>query len=262
MSTSGPDLDVRRRVVDGGLKSVVAALDVLDCFRDDEHLGVTEIGRRLGIGKSSAHRLLTSLVDRGFVQQDSQTGRYRLGLHLFELGQLAASRLGIRDRALPILQDLRRRTGCTIHLAVPTTNGNVVYIERLHGPGRSAEMATVAHSFPAHLTSSGKVIAAFDPVVAEARRNAGFPAWTSASIRDADEFDSVLDDARRLGIAINDQEVVCGMTAVGAPVRDHHGRARAAISLVATTEEVHGRVDSLGRLAIAAANQLSHDIRL
>jgi len=262
MSTSDTVFVRRRPAVDGGLKSVVTALDMLDCFRDVEQLGVTELATRLGIAKSTAHRLLTSLVDRGFVQRDPRTGRYLLGLRLFELGQLAAGRLGLREQALPVLQDLRQRTGCTIHLAVPAPNGNVVYIERLHGPGRVAAMASVGYGFPAHLTSSGKVIAAFDPAFAEVRRKAGFPTRTTSSIRDVAAFDSALEGVRRLGLAVNDQELLCGLTTVGAPVRDQQGRVHAAISLVATTTEVRARVDGLGRLAIAAAKQLSRDIHI
>lgn len=253
----GPDNS--RRAVGGGLKSVVAALDLLDCFRDAAQLGVTDVARQLGIAKSSAHRLLTSLCDRGFVRRDPETGRYQLGLHMFELGQLALARTPLRQHAMPILEDLRLRTGFTIHLAIPD-DANIIYIERLHGPGRSQQMANIANSFPAHVTSSGKVIAAFDPRVATARRNAGFPAWTQASIQNAGRFDHVLDEVRRRGFAINDQEVVDGFTAIGAPVLDQQGRAQAAISLVANAAELHGRVNSLGRLAVAAAARLSRDL--
>ncbi|ASW96796.1 hypothetical protein CKJ67_19855 [Mycobacterium intracellulare] len=105
------DLDDPRRPVDGGLKSVLIALDLLDSFRTADQLDVTELSKRLKISKSSAHRLLTSLCDRGFALRDPKTGRYQLGLHLHELGQLTISRLPIRLRAMPILEDLRHRTG-------------------------------------------------------------------------------------------------------------------------------------------------------
>ena len=253
------DVESAGRDVDGGLKSVLTALDLLDCFITDSQLGVTDLATRLNISKSSAHRLLTSLCDRGFTARDAQTGRYELGLHLNELGRLAVSRLPIRQRAMPILEDLRQRTGFTIHLAVPDT-ANVVYVERMHGPGRFHLMAGAARSAPVHVTSSGKAIAAFDPRVAKARRSAGFPLWTSASIDSVDRFDAALDESRRRGFAVNDQEAARGVSSVAAPVRDHTGRAVAAISMVATTPELQDRFESHGRLAIAAARQLAGNL--
>ncbi|MCC3313789.1 IclR family transcriptional regulator [Nocardia africana] len=259
MAPSNADHEDKRRTVEGGLKSVVAALDLLDCFREAESLGVTDVARQLGIGKSSAHRLLTSLCDRGYAVQDPRTGRYQLGLHVYELGQLAIGRSQIRQRAMPILEDLRRRTGFTIHLAVPE-RANIIYVERLHAPGRFRQMANVNYCLPAHLTSSGKAIAAFNPRVAQARRLAGFPPMTTASIHDVALFDAVLDDVRRRGFAVNDEEVMTGMTAVAAPVCDRSGVAHAAISLVATADELRDRVDSPGRLVVAAATKLARAV--
>lgn len=261
MAATNSHPEANRRPVDGGLKSVVAALDVLDCFHDAETLGVTDLARRLGIGKSSAHRLLTSLSDRGYVTRDAETGRYRLGLHVYALGQRSVSRVQIRQLAMPILENLCQRTGFTVHLAVPET-ANMIYVARLHAPGRFAQMADVAYSLPAHLTSSGKAIAAFDPGLADARRMAGFPAYTPSSIQDVDHYDVELSKVRRRGYAVNDGEVVAGMTAVAAPVRDRTGRARAAISLVGTTAELRPRIDSVGRLLISAATQLTRALTL
>src|SRR5450432_3230962 len=67
---------------DAGVKSVMSALDVLDCFAFDDELGVSDIARRLGVAKSTAHRLLTSLCARGLTEQNPETSQYRLGMHL------------------------------------------------------------------------------------------------------------------------------------------------------------------------------------
>lgn len=253
------DFERTRRGVDGGVQSVLTALDLLDCFRTDEQLGVTDVAARLNISKSSAHRLFTSLCDRGFAERDQTTGRYKLGLHLHELGQLAITRLPIRQTAMPILEDLRRRTGFTIHLGVPDT-ANVMYIERMHGPGRFQTMAGITCCIPVHLTSSGKAIAAFDPLVANARRVAGFPAWTPKSINDVVGFDAELEETRRRGFAVNEQEAACGFSSVAAPIRDGTGRAVAALSLVASTRELQDRLESHGRLVLAAARHLASNL--
>lgn len=254
---TNPDRD--RRTVDGGLRSVVNALDLLECFQFDEQLGVTDLAERLSIAKSSAHRLLTSLCDRGFAERDPKTGRYQLGLRLHELGQLAANRVPIRPAARPILEDLARRTGYTVHLALPDDE-NVIYIERIHGPGRFETMSRVGIRVPVHLCSSGKTIAAFDPLVANARRVAGFPSWTSASIHDLAGFNAALEQIRRRGFAVNAQEAVSGLTSVAAPVRNRTGRAVAAISMLATTPELEGRIESVARLATLAARRLADNL--
>lgn len=259
MGSSMPHTGVLGEPVDGGLKSVSSALDVLTCFENDHELGITDIARRLGVAKSTAHRLVTTLCARGFVERNPETGCYRLGLRLFELGQLSVQRSRLRRAALPLLEDLRARTGHTIHLAVPD-GADVIYVERLHSHRGLQLLGEVGRRFPAHITASGKVLAAFDPQFAKARRAAGFPPWTSCAIKTAARYDAVLAEARRTGFAVNDEEVVRGLTTVAAPVRDHTGRARAAISIVAPTRDLGGMVGTQARLVTAAAGRLARDL--
>ena len=112
------------------LKSVGTALDVLECFAADTELGVSDIARRLGIAKSTAHRVLTTLGSRGMVEQNPDNGQYRLGIHLYELGQLAHARNGLRHAALPVMREVCRSTGFTVNLSVPD-GPDVVFVERL-----------------------------------------------------------------------------------------------------------------------------------
>ncbi|MCX9191542.1 IclR family transcriptional regulator [Carbonactinospora thermoautotrophica] len=250
-----------RNGTDGGLRSVLAALDLLDCFASADELGVSEIARRLGLAKSTVHRLLTTLCARGLAEKNPQTCRYRLGFRLYELGQLAISRFELRQAALPLLEELRERTGCTIHLAIPD-GADIVYVERLQTLRGMRLMTNVSRRLPAHCTSSGKAIAAFDPAVAQARRAAGFPQLTSCSIRSAADYDRELEAVRRTGYAVNHDEALVGLSAVAAPVRDREGRARAAISLVGLTREIEGAIERNARLAQAAANKLARTLCL
>src|SRR5258707_8126778 len=114
----------------GGVQSVATALELLDCLAAERELGVVELGRRLGIAKSSAHRILTTLVGKGYVQQVPETRNYRLGLRLHELGALVASRNQLRDHALPLLEALRTQTGKTPPPAVPE-GAQMSEVERL-----------------------------------------------------------------------------------------------------------------------------------
>ena len=243
----------------GGVKSVTAALDVLDCFMDDEELGVSDIARRLGVAKSTAHRLLTSLTARGLTDKNPESGLYRLGLHLFELGQLAGDRMRLRRTAAPLLEELRQLSGCTVHLGV-IEGCNVIYLERLETLRGIQMMTSVSRRLPSHCTSSGKAIAAFDPDAARARKAAGFPPLTDCSIRTEADYDRALAEIRRKGIALNVGEVLDGVSSIAAPVLDSSGRARAAISLVGGTPQLSANVGRSAQLVTAAARRLSRTL--
>lgn len=241
---------------DGGLRSVGAALDVLECFALEEQLGVSDVARRLGVAKSTAHRLLSALCTRGLAEKDPVTRRYRLGMHLVELGQIAHSRLELRRRTLPVLEELREASGCTVHLSV-ADGCDVLHVERLESIRAIAVMADVRRRWPLHATSTGKVIAAFDPELAAARKAAGFPVCTERTIRNADEFDRALAQVRRTGYATNIGEAKDGAASVAAPVLDVSGRARAAISLVGPTAETARNLGRRARLVTVAARKVA-----
>lgn len=252
----------KRAAPGGGLQSVATSLDLLDCFEACESLGVTEVARQLGVAKSTAHRMLRTMCDRGFVEHDPETGRYSLGLRLYELGQAAADRLRIRRLAMPLLESLRQSTGDTVHLAIPQ-GGEVLYVARLSAGFGARRLGSVGLRFPAHTTGSGKAIAAFDESVASACRGLGFQAFTASSICAVAEFDRALDRVRQRGFAVNDQETVTGFTTVAAPVRDRRtGRPLAALSLVGPSSSVDGHIGVRARLVTSAAAGLAKDLGL
>jgi DNA-binding IclR family transcriptional regulator len=245
----------------GGVKSVMAALDVLDCFAEEDELGVSDIARRLGVAKSTAHRLLTSLCARGLADKNPETGLYRLGLHLFELGNLAQNRMRLRSTALPLLEELRQVSGCTVHLAIPS-QADVLYVERLETLNGMRLMSQVGRRWPSHCTSTGKAIAAYDPGFAQARRRAGFPALTTATIRSETDYDRALADVRKQGVATNLGEARQGLASVAAPVLDSGGRAQAAISLVGPAVEISRDFGRVARLVGIATRKLARSLAI
>lgn len=250
-----------RPTVDGGLSSVLSSLDVLECFATEEELGVTQIALRIGVAKSTAHRLLTTLAARGMVERDAESGRYRLGMRTFALGQLALERNRIRNRALPILHRLQQMTGSTIHLAV-WEGSEVVYLERLLTESSSKAFASVARRLPAHCTASGKAIAAFSPVAAKATSTAGFAPMTGQSIPSASEYAKTLATVRKKGFATNVGEVLDGFNSVAAPVLAHDGSAKAAISIVSAQGPGARDLATPVRLVQQAATRLSRELCL
>ncbi len=240
----------------GGVKSVTTALEVLDCFVDVDELGVSDIARRLGVAKSTAHRLLTSLAAHGLVDKNPETGHYRLGLHLFELGQLAGTRLRLRRTAMPLLEELRQVSGCSVQLAV-ADGADVVFLERLETLRDLQGRVALPHRLPAHTTSSGKAMAAFSPDLVAACRAGGFPALTPATITSLAEFDRALADIRRRGVSTSLGEAVRGYSSVAAPVLDSAGRARAAVSVLRPGDDLGGDLGRLSQLVGVVARRLT-----
>jgi IclR family transcriptional regulator, KDG regulon repressor len=237
--------------------SVLVAIDLLDCFAQHDEMGVSEIARELGVSKSTAHRLLTTLCARRVAEQNPRTGQYRLGLHLFELGQLAQSRAPLRQAALPLLEDLRMATGQTAHLSV-ADGADVVFLERLQTLRSIPLLGSRDRRMPVHTTSAGKVLAAFDPVVASARAAAGLPALTDATVTSLAAWERLLEDVRRKGYAFSSGENRPGLASVAAPVRDSSGRARAAVSVAGPSAAFEGYVERIARAVIITANKLAH----
>lgn len=238
------------------LQSVSTAMDALDCFLSHEELGVSEVARALGVAKSSAHRMLSTLCVNGFLEQSEESGKYRLGMHLYELGQLAMARNHLRQVALPTLAELRRRSGLTVQLAVPD-GADVLYTDRQETTRGVTLLVRTGHRLPAHTTSSGKAIAAFNPAFAEACRRGGLPPRTPASIRTVEEFDRVLAQTRSQHGAISLDEATMGVGSCAAPLHGPSGEAIASVSLVGPTEAFQRQGGQFLQLVITAAAGLS-----
>ena len=246
--------------VEGGLKSVASALDLIDCFAEDEELGVSEVARRLGVAKSTAHRLLTTLASRGFVEQSMVSGKYRLGLHLFELGHLALARFELRRRSTTLLEELRELSGWTVHLSV-ASGADILFLERLPTLRGMQVIEEYRRRWPLHATSSGKAICAYDPEAAQRRIAAGFPVFTKKTIDNADRFRAELAEVRRHGFATSNQELMHRLASVAAPVLDPQGMAMAAISITGSSDELARQRDRQVRLVMAAAHRLGKEMR-
>lgn len=245
-----------REDIDGGLKSVATALDLLELFTTDEELGVSEAARRLGVAKSTAHRLLTTLASRGLIEQNMATGKYRLGLRLFELGHLALSRVDLRRQSKTLLEELRETSGLTVHLAV-VSGVDTLFLERLPTLRGMQAMGEFRRRWPLHATSSGKAICAYDPIAAEARIAAGLPRYAEETICTEATFRTALALVRKRGFASSRNEVMPGLASVAAPVFDVQGMARAAISLTGSIPDLESHQDRSVRLVTAAAQRLS-----
>lgn len=243
----------------GGLRSVSMALNLLECFAADEELGVSDLARRLGIAKSTTHRLLSTLKMTGFIEQDARTGLYRLGLHLFELGHLAQIRHPLRDVGLRICRDLHRRTALTVNLSVPD-GADIVFIERVESASAPMALYESGQRLPAHVASSGKVIAAWNAEFAAARVASGFPPRARLTVRTATEWEAAIKLARMQGYATSEDESFDGTSSVAVPILSAEHDASGAISFFGLTQHLEPRMPLLVQLLRHSARRISHEM--
>jgi DNA-binding IclR family transcriptional regulator len=239
------------------LTSVDRALALLDAFgAEGAPVGVTELARRAGLAKSTAHRLLSVLERRGLVTR--QGVEYSLGLRLFELGSRVpvGTNGQLMDVAMPYLEELCALTRQTVHLAV-LDDADTVYLAKLHGRSALPSPSRVGARLPAHCTGLGKAMLAFSPgaVVSRIVRH-GLEPHTRHTIADPRVFAQHLDRIRHRGISFDQEETRLGLGCVAAPVLDSGDRALAAISVAGPVHLVAHHTSAVRRTADSIRTEL------
>lgn len=242
------------------IKSVVKALKIIEILAENNReLALHEIAEKLGIPKSTVHGLISTLYDFGYIDQSPFTGKYKLGLRLFELGNIVASRLDLRTVAAPYIQKLVDTMGETVHLTI-LDKGEVLYIDKREGHQSIRIVSQVGMRLPAHCTGVGKVLLAFLPSseVKKIISTKGLPRFTKNTITDPDVFEAELAKIRIQGYAIDNEEIMDGLRCVAAPIRDHSGKVCAAISISGPVSRLEGeRLNLAIRLITETAEEIS-----
>ncbi|WP_214366485.1 IclR family transcriptional regulator [Pseudonocardia sp. H11422] len=220
-NTPGPRSSVTARV-----------LDVLAAFTTERpRLTLTEISRRCGLPLTTTHRLVGELAGWGALER-ADDGRYRIGLRLWEVGALAPRSLGLRETAMPFLEDLYEVTRENVQLAV-LDGTEVVYVERLSGRAAVNVITRVGMRLPLHATGVGLVLLAHaDAALQEKVLTAPLRRYTEKTICVPDVLRRTLADVRRTGVAISDGQIELVALSVAAPVRAAGGEVVAALSVV------------------------------
>lgn len=235
--------------------SVHRAMRVLDCFRaSGPLLGVTELARRTGLPKSTAFRLLNSMIACGYVERVGPL--YRLGSPVFELGARATSLdPDVREDLLPLLIDLSSRSGYTVHVGV-LQGSDVLYVEKIPGRAALRTPTAVGTRLPASCTAMGKsLLAHSESHYLEEIVRSPLTRRTPYSVVEPRRLIHQVAKARGEGLAFDAEETTLGLTCVAAPLM-HRGRAWAAISLsgpptLARNRALHGLVPDVARKASA-----------
>jgi DNA-binding IclR family transcriptional regulator len=242
------------------LRSVAIAFSILDCFLASPELGPTAVARQVGIAKSTASRMLAVMAERGVLER-LDGGRYQLGLRLFDYGQLAVTRLRIFEVSVPILAGLRDRVRDLVQLGIPV-GAEILFLDRYEAEGLDPRFhGQIWRRVPAHSSSSGRAIAAFNPDVERAIFDAGLSRYTRYTVVDPQRLTRVLSEVRRRGFASTDEERVEGISSVAVPVRvttEHGSRAVAAVSVAGPSRRLHrDGIPAIARHATEAAGQIA-----
>jgi IclR family KDG regulon transcriptional repressor len=241
------------------LSSVANSIRLTKVFSEHENeMGISALATRLGLAKSTVHRLASTLVEYDILEQNRETGKYRLGLALFELGALVRRNMDTAAQAQGEIHALAEASGETVQLAI-LDHLSVLYI-RVRESRQAVRMSQgLGSRAPAHCTSVGKALLAYQPAeIVNAVIENGLRRYTPNTITDPDALRQELASIRAKGYAIDDEEIEEGLRCVAAPIRDHTGLVISAISVAAPVQrmskkQVQGTIPSV----VAAANAIS-----
>jgi len=242
------------------VQSLARGLDLLHVLvESDSPLGITEIGQRLGVDKSTAHRLAATLMARGLVVQEPDTHRYQPGMELVHLGRQVLDRVELRSVAQPWLRALRDRTGESAHLAV-AVGPRAVYVDIVES-GEALNVATeIGRTAEPHCTAIGKTLLAHLPPdeLAALLAQGALARFTPRTITDPHELAAHLAEVRQRGHATDDEEFTPGVRCVAAPIRDFHGAVIATMGVSGPAVRVTSeRLPEIGAIVVACAGQVS-----
>src|SRR3989440_4147855 len=195
------------RAAKARLSSVANAIRLLTSFSGEEdELGITTLAGGLRLAKSTVHRLAATLTGAGFLEQNSETGKYRLGVALFELGALVRRRMDVANEARPKLRELLEKTGETVQLGI-VDHFSVLYVYEMESRHAIRMAAAVGGPAPLHCTAVGNVLLAFQPTeyVKQVLGN-GLKACTPKTVTRRDELLAMLEDVASREYAVDDEE--------------------------------------------------------
>lgn len=241
------------------LSSVAAAARILKEF--DKHstqLGVTQLARRAGVGKSTAHRIIWTLAEEGLLEKVEETGLFRLTTTMRSLGASAETAQRLHEAATIPLDQLRTKTTGTLHIAI-LDGPDVLYVERREGPGAIPVFRSIGTRVAAHTTASGKVLLAFLPTDQQRHLIAGLRLTpkTSHTITTRKALLAELAKVRSQGFGENRGESELGMCSIAAPVRDRLSRVVASVSVAEYVEIVDAGIGHLVRPVLETAARIS-----
>lgn len=221
------------------MKLVQRTLDVLTTLsKESEGLSVTDLAEIINLPNSTTHRILACLKENNFVIQSSDTKKYRLGYKVLTLGSNISKENSFTHSARPFMKELADRIGKTVTLCV-MEGDSVVCLNYVESKDTSLFLVRTGFGMPPHATSAGKAMQAYMPlpVVQEIYMNHAQEKVTSNTKTDFELFMRELDDIRKKGYAISDEELQIGVQGVACPIFDYNHKVVASVSFISLKSE-------------------------
>jgi IclR family acetate operon transcriptional repressor len=242
-----------------GTQAVRRAVSILKAFTDEQpEWGLTELARAVKLNKTTVYRLLSALEGEGFIARNLQTEAYRLGPEAIALGARAQRSNDLRTASHAELEWLAEATQETATLEV-FADGQMLILDEAHGPHVMGNVQSIGTRWPAHATSTGKVLLAHlpDEELKTALR-AGLTRLNSNTIASQEALRRELKQVKEQGYAMTLEDLEVGLIAVGAPVRNHEGVVVGAVSVGGPSLRLtEARRPDVARQVMKAAGRIS-----
>ncbi|MFC5651091.1 IclR family transcriptional regulator [Paenibacillus solisilvae] len=210
------------------------AISIIETLSEQvESIGVSELCKLTEMPKTSVFFILNTLEKHNYISK-TESGKYKLGSKLINLGLNVLNKIEIREEARPFMEKLLQDTGYTVHLAV-LDDGEAMYVEKVENQGFVKFSTYIGQRIPLHASGVGKALAAYLPMskLDEILHEKGLLEITENTITNAQDFKAALEVIRNLGYAVEDEEGESGIRCIGAPILDHQNQLKASISITA-----------------------------
>ena len=251
------------------VQSIDRVIDILEALAEEKGVcSITGLSQKTGLHKSTVHRLLNTLLQRGYIEKEPGNDNYQLGMKILFLGSAILDRMDIRRIAKPFLEELSKLTKEVVHLAI-LDNGETVYIDKVEGTNSSIRMySQIGKRGPVHCTGVGKVLLSglTDSEVENILLEKGMEKYTENTITEIDAFKVHLQKIREMGYALDEREHEEGIRCAAVPIHDLKGRIIASISVSGpimrfTEDMVQDLISELIKVSEDISYQFGYSIR-
>lgn len=243
------------------LNSAANALRALECLVERGDVGVSEVSRHLDVTVGTGHRILVTLVEMGFAEQNPDTRRYRPSAKVLTLAQQMRGRVNVRDRVHLHLVELVQVVRESAHLAV-LDEGLVLYIDKVASDQPFGIEFRVGSRLPAHSTALGKALVAFDDDIdLDMIVKSGAAADQVGRPIDRSRLEKSLRSVRSDGVAEDRGELMSDVRCVAAPIRGRHGHVVAAIDISAPRSRFDSARKQLRAEVQQSAERITEELR-
>lgn len=218
-----------------GIQSIERAFEIIEALAvEPKGLSITQLSQRLSLHKTTVHRILQTLLTKGYVQKDMQSMRYKLGVKFVEISSLYLNSIELRTEAHPFLCELVAMLNVTVHLAV-LEGCDVIYIDKVEQVSSIRLYSSIGKRVPAYCTALGKMMLSkfSDEEVKMMLLAVPLTPFTKNTITDVEKLVEEIRVARAKGYAVDNEELQEGIRCIAAPIYDYRSEMIAAISVSA-----------------------------